>query len=63
MGMWSCIGKYLAYQELRMVLAKLVLHFDMAMAEGEKNVEWTKQKCFALVEKEPFYTKLVDIRS
>lgn len=61
-GAWSCIGKYLAYQELRLILAKLVWHFDIAMAEGGRNVEWTKQKCFALVKKEPFDVKLVDVR-
>ncbi|KAI9782988.1 MAG: hypothetical protein M1816_001648 [Peltula sp. TS41687] len=62
MGAWSCIGKYLAYQELRLILAKLVWHFDITAAERGRNVEWTKQKCFALVEKEPFDVKLVDIR-
>ena len=61
--MWSCIGRQLAYGELRVVLAKMVWNFDMSMAVGGRNVEWAAQKSWFLVEKEPFDVRLVDVRS
>ena len=61
--MWSCIGKYLAYMELRLILAKMVWHFDITVAEGGRDVDWVKQKCYAMVEKEPFDVCIRDIRS
>ncbi|MCJ1478596.1 hypothetical protein MMC13_007277 [Lambiella insularis] len=61
-GLWSCIGKYLAYQELRLVLAKLTWHFDLSRAEGGRDVDWMQQKIFALVEKQPYDVALRDVR-
>ena len=61
-GIWSCIGKQLAYGELRVVLARMVWNFDLSVAVGGRDVDWTKQKCWFLVEKEPFDVTLVDIR-
>ena len=34
-GKFSCIGKQLALNELRTVISKLVLEFDVAFAPGE----------------------------
>lgn len=34
-GTFSCIGKQLAYHELRVVAAKLLLDFDVCFASGE----------------------------
>lgn len=34
-GKFSCIGKQLALSELRTVIAKMVLEFDVEFAEGE----------------------------
>ncbi|MCJ1245734.1 hypothetical protein MMC30_002938 [Trapelia coarctata] len=63
MGMWSCIGRQLAYGELRVILAKMVWNFDMCKADGGRDVEWAEQKSWFLVEKEPFDVRLVDARS
>jgi cytochrome P450 len=35
LGFWGCIGKPLAYMELRAVIARLVMSFDIAFAPGE----------------------------
>ena len=34
-GAYGCVGKQLAYMELRSVLAKMLLNFDVAFAPGE----------------------------
>ena len=34
-GAYACIGRQLAYMELRTMLAKIVLEFDMEFAPGE----------------------------
>lgn len=35
MGPYGCVGKGLAYMELRSVIARLVTEFDLAFADGE----------------------------
>ena len=62
-GKWSCIGKPLAYGELRLVLAKLVWHFNMDVAKSGRNVEWSDQKSWFVMQKEPFDICLTDVRS
>jgi cytochrome P450 len=61
-GSWSCIGKGLAYGELRMVLARLVWNFELRVAPGGRNVKWDDQKCWFLTEKEPFDVELTPRR-
>ncbi|KAL8665788.1 MAG: hypothetical protein Q9202_001910 [Teloschistes flavicans] len=61
-GIWSCIGKQLAYGELRVVLGRMVWNFDISVAARGRDVDWTAQKCWFLVEKEPFDVDLVDVR-
>ncbi|KPI44659.1 Tryprostatin B 6-hydroxylase [Cyphellophora attinorum] len=39
MNSWGCIGKQLAYNELRTVVSKLVLGFDMTFAPGEDGTD------------------------
>jgi cytochrome P450 family 628 len=39
MNSWGCIGKQLAYNELRTVISKLVLNFDMTFAPGEDGTD------------------------
>ena len=62
-GSWSCIGKNLAYAELRTIIAKLVWNFDMSVAQGGRDVDWTKQKTYVLMEKQPFDVCFRDIRN
>ncbi|KAF7917859.1 uncharacterized protein EAE97_011997 [Botrytis byssoidea] len=50
-GRTSCIGKYLAYQEMRVVLARLIWEFDMRLSdqegvglgEGKKGMGWGRE--------------------
>lgn len=54
--------EYAAYGELRVVLAKMVWNFDISMAIGGRDVDWTNQKCWFVTEKQPFNVNLVDAR-
>ncbi len=57
-GPRNCIGKSLAWAEIKLILAKVLWDFDFQLAE-EKNVrEWTDQKVFFGHEKLPLYVKL-----
>ena len=57
-GSWSCIGKTLGYAELRIILAKLIWHFNVSTAPGGRDVEWLAQKRYTMVEKDPFDVRL-----
>ncbi|KAH8648613.1 cytochrome P450 [Xylariales sp. PMI_506] len=56
-GFRDCVGRNLAYAEMRLILAKLLWHFDMRLAEESKN--WVAvQKNYLLWEKPPLYVHL-----
>ncbi|KAJ3578918.1 hypothetical protein NPX13_g1649 [Xylaria arbuscula] len=51
-GPRNCIGRNLAYAEMRLILAKLVYNFDMSLAEDSR--EWLKgQKAYTIWDKPP----------
>ena len=55
-GNWNCVGKNLAYAEMKLILTRMVWNFDMKLAnEGE---DWTKQKAFILWDKHPLMVAL-----
>ncbi|TVY84721.1 Versicolorin B desaturase [Lachnellula suecica] len=54
-GSRSCMGKHLAWAEMRLVLARMLWEFDVNMAG--KPLKWEDLKTFLLVEKRP-----IDIR-
>ncbi|KAH8590694.1 cytochrome P450 [Bisporella sp. PMI_857] len=55
-GPRSCIGKNLAWAEMRLIMARLVWAFDI---EGSgKPLRWATQKTFLLVEKQPILVKI-----
>lgn len=59
-GPRACIGRGLAYMEMRLVLARLVWAFDMEiMGESER---WTDQKTWVLYEKLPLMAKLREVK-
>ena len=60
--MWSCIGKNLAYGEMRLILARLVWNFDLSIAPGGQHVDWTSQKCWFVTHREPLDLVIVDAR-
>ncbi|GAP90439.1 putative cytochrome p450 [Rosellinia necatrix] len=45
-GPRNCIGKNLAYAEMRLILAKIIFSFDMEIADDSKN--WLNQKVFSV---------------
>ncbi|KAL5353083.1 hypothetical protein ACLOAV_001113 [Pseudogymnoascus australis] len=56
LGPRNCIGRNLAYAEMRLILAQVLWNFDMKLATKSDN--WADQKIFALWQKEPLYVKL-----
>ena len=59
-GPRACIGRGLAYMEMRLVLARLVWSFDMELMKESEG--WTDQKCWVLYEKEPLMAKLAEVK-
>jgi cytochrome P450 len=55
-GPRNCIGRNLAYVEMRLILARLVWNFDVELCKGSE--EWNKQKTFLLWEKPELNVKL-----
>ena len=57
MGTRNCIGRNLAFVELRLILAKFLWHFDVELQEKETG-DFLKQKAWAIWWKNPVYVKL-----
>lgn len=57
-GPRSCMGKLLAYTEMRLVLARMVWAFDIEMTEEATNFRWEKLKTWILVERVPLFIKI-----
>lgn len=51
LGPRNCIGKNLAFSEMRQILARLLWNFDLELVD--KKLDWSRQKSFALREKGP----------
>ncbi|KAF2183273.1 cytochrome P450 [Zopfia rhizophila CBS 207.26] len=61
-GPRNCIGRNLAYSEMRLILAKLCFNFDLELDE-ERCGNWIgNQKVFVLWEKWPLWVKLKPVR-
>ncbi|KAI9172649.1 Cytochrome P450 monooxygenase 1 [Paramyrothecium foliicola] len=48
-GPRNCIGRNLAYAEMRLILARILFDFDMSLAEDSR--DWMKQDCYSLWDK------------
>ena len=58
LGPRNCIGRNLAYSEMRLIMAKIVWNFDFEL-DKERCGNWIcDQKIFGLWEKNPLYVKL-----
>jgi cytochrome P450 len=56
-GPRACLGKNLAYAEMRLILAKVLFAFDLELVDKER--DWTgEQKCFTLWEKQALEVRL-----
>lgn len=60
-GPRACLGKNLAWHEMRLMLAAVVLEFDMSLAE--KSLEWADQKVFVVWEKDPLMMNLKPVKN
>ena len=60
LGPRNCLGKSLAYNEMRVILARLLWNFDLELcAESEK---WDRQCTYTLWEKPPLMCRLRNVR-
>jgi cytochrome P450 len=58
-GPRNCVGRNLAYMEMRIILARLIWNFDLELSEESEN--WANQKVFLLYEKPPLIVKLTKL--
>ncbi|KAF2034339.1 cytochrome P450 [Setomelanomma holmii] len=56
-GARDCLGKNMAYHEMRLILAKVVFNFDLELMP--ENGDWFDQEVFTLWQKKPL---MVDVR-
>jgi averantin hydroxylase len=56
-GLRNCVGRNLAYAEMRLILAKVLFNFDLELDEG-KTGQWLDQKVFTLWEKKPLWVRV-----
>ena len=59
--MTQCIGQRLAYAEMRLVIAKLLWHFDLEL-NAERTGDWFEQKAWGMWERPPLYVKLKEVK-
>ncbi|KAI1077187.1 cytochrome P450 [Whalleya microplaca] len=58
-GPRNCIGRNLAYVEMKIVMATILWHFDM---ENATEGDWLDQKVYLVWEKSPLWVKLHPVR-
>ncbi|OJJ99047.1 hypothetical protein ASPACDRAFT_120148 [Aspergillus aculeatus ATCC 16872] len=56
-GPRNCIGRNLAYVEMRLILARMVFNFDMEL--DQPGSDWLHQECFVLWQKPSLPVKLI----
>ncbi|KAF2835010.1 isotrichodermin C-15 hydroxylase [Patellaria atrata CBS 101060] len=57
-GPRNCIGKHLAYVDMRLIMAKLLLNYDFELVD--KEFEWIEtQKVYTTWEKQPLMVKVI----
>ncbi|KAJ2898040.1 hypothetical protein MKZ38_004208 [Zalerion maritima] len=59
-GPRDCIGKNLAYAEMRLILARIMFNFELSIAEESRN--WMDQRVFVLWEKPALNVYLKPVR-
>ncbi|KAJ6052897.1 hypothetical protein N7499_004030 [Penicillium canescens] len=55
-GPRNCIGRNLAYVEMRLILTRIIFNFNLELAEPD--IDWQDQKCYTLWTKSPLMIKL-----
>ncbi|QKX64111.1 uncharacterized protein TRUGW13939_11284 [Talaromyces rugulosus] len=62
MGTRSCMGVYIAWAEMRLILAKLLFEFDFECIH-EKQLRWEELRTFLLVEKRPLEVRVSSVKN
>ncbi|KAK4634224.1 Averantin hydroxylase [Fulvia fulva] len=57
-GNRNCIGRNLAYAEMRLVLAKVLYNFDLEMDGRSRGKDWFEQKAYGVWLKGPLYVRV-----
>ncbi|GME26171.1 cytochrome p450 [Neofusicoccum parvum] len=58
-GPRNCIGKNLAWHEMRLILSYVLWHFDLELCTESE--DWTDQRVYALWEKKPLMVRLTPV--
>jgi cytochrome P450 len=58
-GSRDCVGKNMAYHEMRLIIAKVLYHFDLVLCP--ESDEWNLQNTYILWEKKPLICKLKEV--
>lgn len=56
-GFRNCIGQNMAHYEMRLILAMLLLRFDLYLSDESRT--WNDQKCYALWIKPPLMVRAI----
>ncbi|KAK0649206.1 cytochrome P450 [Cercophora newfieldiana] len=59
-GPRNCVGRNLAYAEMRLILAKIIYNFDMQLVD--ENVDWLEHKSFIVHIKPPLPVYLTPVK-
>jgi len=59
-GPRNCLGKNMAYHEIRLILANVLWHFDLSLCKESDN--WADQLVFTLWQKGPLMVKLTPVK-
>ncbi|KAF5628928.1 cytochrome P450 monooxygenase [Fusarium sp. NRRL 52700] len=59
-GPRNCLGRNLAYFEMRLLIARLIWRFDLEL--DPRSADWNRQKTFLLWEKPPMFVKILPRR-
>ena len=60
-GTRNCIGRNLAYAEMRLILAKMLFHFDLRLDEARTG-DWFDQPAWGLWFKRPLEVRLEEVK-
>ncbi|KAH7079034.1 cytochrome P450 [Paraphoma chrysanthemicola] len=62
-GARDCLGKNMAYHEMRLLLSKVIYNFDLELLPEMEEKNWLDQRVFTLWEKSPMKVKVKSVDS